>query len=274
MRTLLTAALAVLALAAPAAAQPDAGMLMRQAMERLAANEGENVRDYSLSIVHEDQRTPVYVARDGTGWEVRMPGEVPLGDFMEMAVFWPLFSSSAAQADGMGHLEGAEYVREESVGGRRAHALTFAPDGEMLGQELDSVLIYVDARTRQLLRVSLITRVPGGMQGFGDDTQLAITIDAAEHRETDGLTIPRQLRVRMRLKAQDVDRDAVQAMRDQMAAVLAELEGSSQPEAAEMMVMLRTFAQLLSDEGMDLRLAVEDVRVNPGPPEWLDETDF
>lgn len=275
MRKILSAAaLAVLALAAPAAAQPEGPALMRQARERLVANAPEQVRDYTLTLVHENQRTPVYVSRQGTEWEVQLP-ESPLGEFLAMAVFWPEFTPSGDDDDGMSELDDAVYLRQETVEGRRVHLVTIPVEAALREQGLDSTMFYVDAQNRQLVRVSVLAPVPddesGGMAGFGGGAQMAITIDAGDYRETDGLTVPRNVRVRLRVRGPNMDREALQMMRDQMAAALDELASSTEPEAAEMLSMLRTFTSVLSEEGLDQRVTIEDVVVNPGPPAWLDE---
>ena len=90
------ATLAVLALAAPAAAQPNALEVVRGVATQLERNT-EGVRDYTLTLRAGPMSTDIYVYRDGDEWEVASNDEEQLGEMMEGLVVWP----NTGHADGI-----------------------------------------------------------------------------------------------------------------------------------------------------------------------------
>jgi hypothetical protein len=276
MRTsILLPALATLLLAAPAAAQPAAPALLRAALEQTAANAGPEVRDYAFTVVHGGVRTPVYVYRDGTDWNVRMP-ETPLADLVGMAVFWPDIASAAADPAELDALAHAEYARQETLGGRRTHVVSAVLGADAELEEVDSALVYVDAETRQVVRVMMAAPLPAemGQEAFGPGGTMLITVDAEDFRAAEGLTVPGQVRVRMRLQLPNMTPEARTTLLSELGSAREALREETEPGALEMLAVLDTYLGMLSDEGLDVRVAIEDVRVNPGRPDWLDEPGF
>lgn len=260
-----TAAVAALCIAAPAAAQPDAAAILSGAADRMAANLTE-VESYGFTLVHQQVRTPVYVHRLGQSWQVRMP-ETQLKDLLGMAVFWPSLMDPVTGAF-MGQ---AEYLRQERLDGRPAHVLSGAMGAEAV-VEVDSALLFVDAETEQIVRVVSATGLPegDGSEMYGAGAKMIITLDASGHRETDGLLLPGQVRVRMRLEAPALTAPVRQVILEQVAAARKEIGDSTDPGDLATLAVMNNYAQLFSPGGMDARLSVEDVVVNPGPPDWLD----
>jgi hypothetical protein len=261
-----TAAVAALCIAAPAAAQPNADAILRAAADRMAADLTE-VENYAFTLEHAGVRTPVYVHRLGQAWQVRMP-ETQLKDLLGMAVFWPSLMDPVTGAF-MGE---AEYLRQERLDGRPVHVLSGAMGAEAV-VEVDSALLFVDAETEQIVRVVSATGLPegDGSEMFGAGAKMIITLDAGGHRETAGLLLPGQVRVRMRLEGPGLSAEVRRLILDQVAAARGELEGSSDPEHLTTLAVINNYAQLFSPDGMDARVSVEDVVVNPGPPDWLDD---
>ena len=264
--TALTAAVAALCIAAPAAAQPDASAILNAAADRMAADLTE-VEGYAFTLAHAGVRTPVYVHRVGQSWRVRMP-ETQLKDLLGMAVFWPPLLDPA-----MGlAMDGAEYLRQDRLDGRPVHVISGAMGADALA-DVDSALLFVDAGTEQIVRVMTASGLPAGTgnEVFGADAKMIITLDAGGHRETDGVLLPAQVRVRMRLEAPGMSAQVRQGILDQVAAARKELQGSTDVERLTTLAVMNNYAQLFSPEGMDARVSVEDVVVNPGPPDWLDD---
>lgn len=273
MRLTMLAA-AALCLAAPAAAQrPDPDSIGLAALQQILANHGD-VQDYTLVLAHGPLRMPAYVHRDGDAWKVRVPPEHPLADVLSIAVQWPVLASEVLQeeedATDMG--EGAEYLGTETVGGRRAHVVS-AGFAETEADLPDSMRLYVDVETTQLLRLAVSAPVEPeedgeGMPFSGD---LRMRIDLSEYATRDGLTLPMRMRLHMAadLAMSDEERTAA---RNQMALVRAALQGTEGEEAAQMSVMLELFASMLERGEMEMAVQVEDLQVNSGPPAWLEET--
>jgi hypothetical protein len=144
---------AALALATPAAAQPDAGRIMRGALDQLSRNVPEEVRDYTLVIG--PSRQDLYVYRSEDGWRTEIPYDGGLADLFQSMVLWPNLSTALAAdpAD-------VRYVGLDSLDGRAVHVLAAPVDFDLYGEEMpDSAHLYVDAETRQVLRVAKSTNV-------------------------------------------------------------------------------------------------------------------
>lgn len=267
---LAAAALATLLLAAPAAAQPSGTQVLRGAVEAINRSHGPEVRDYTFTMVHGGTRTPVYVERGDEEWMVHASEESPMGSLMSMAVLWPSFATAGTDAGDMeAELEAARYVRAETVDGRATHVVS-ADLGEDVTQEVDSALLYVDAENDRLLRMHVVGTMPeeGGQFAGGN---MRLTVDMLDHRETDGVVVPRRVRVRMMLQMPDMS-DADRAeMSMAVAAVRLQLQGSTDPGERGMLAVVEMFATMLEGGEMDLPMTVEDVAVNTGPPAWLDE---
>lgn len=263
------AALAALAFAVPAAAQPQAGQVLRDALRVLGENHPQQVEDYTLTLNVRGVRMPVYVVREGDEWEVVTPEDAALADFATMAVLWPEFASAGAIPEDDDSADGAVYVRGDEVEGRAAHVIT--ADWGLESDGLDSALIYIDARTHQVVRIHMAGMMEDDEgEGFGAATgEMAATLDMLDHQETDGLVVPRRLRVRMSMELEMDDSERAQA-RVGIAMARAQMQGSKEPEAREMLVMLDLFSSVLAGEEMDIPITVEDVRVNSGPPAWVD----
>lgn len=267
--TFAAAALATLFLVAPAAAQPSGGEVLRGAIETLNRSHGPAVQDYALTLVYNDVRTPVYVERGEDEWAVHGPEESIMGDLMVMAVLWPQFLAIDGSADEFEELDQVRFVGSERVEGRQAHMVS-VPVGEGFEiQNLDSLIAYVDAQNRNLLRFRVAGSLPEGGGPVGGDMRLSV--DMLDHRETDGVLLPRRLRVHMTLQMPEMEPSERAQMTLGMAALQVQLQGSSDPEAREMLAAMQLFSSLMSGGEMDLPMTVEDVVVNGGRPAWLDE---
>jgi hypothetical protein len=261
---ILRLALAFAALAAaPAAAQPNAPALLNAVIDRLAADVAE-VEDYRFTLAHAGVRVPVYVHRTGQAWRLQMP-PTALSGLVVMGVFWPSLLDPSASVG----LERARYLRDETVEGRPAHVIE-AMLGAPPGLDMDSVRVLVDPATRRIVRLVVASAVPPevGATAFGDGARMAIVIDVGSHRETDGLSLPGWLRIRMRLHVPNFTPAQRQDMLANLRQARAELRGSTEPQAQEMLAMLDVYQQLITPDGIDVRLQVENVAVNAGRPPW------
>ncbi len=259
----LAAAAAALWLAVPAAAQPRTADLARGAMQRMAANQG-SANDYLLVLRYRDVRVPVYVYRHDGGWSSQtQPGTV-WGSMLGNAVVWPaVMRAGEGAGEGAGALANAAYLGTETVDGRRAHVLggRFSTGARLP----DSMRVYLDAETRQLLRVvaSGRSQQPGGQPaGAG----VWMSLDLGDYAGTGGVVVPRRLHMRMRM---EVDPQQRQAMQRDVERMLTALQGDPSERAGEMRLMMEGFTLLLRGEEMDLPITVEEVRVNAGPPGWF-----
>lgn len=188
MRLTLLAAAALCVAAPMAAQQPDPQSIALGAMEQILANQGD-VRDYTVTLVHGPVRMPAYVRRDGDEWTVQGPPDHPMADLLTIAVQWPNMASEVLQGeeDETGPDEEARYLGIEEVGGRRAHVVWagFEDDTEDLP---DTMRLYVDVETRQMLRIAMSARMDeeedeGGLP-LGDNLQL--TVDLTDYATHDG----------------------------------------------------------------------------------------
>ncbi|HST60663.1 MAG TPA: hypothetical protein VLK84_18325 [Longimicrobium sp.] len=264
------AALATLVLAAPAAAQPNATQVLRGAVQAINRSHGPQVQDYTFTMVHGATRTPVYVERGDEEWMVHASEESPMGSLMSMAVVWPTFADVEDDGEEITEaMEAARYVRSERVEGRATHVIT-ADMGEDAVEEVDTALVYIDAETSHLLRMYVVGEMPaeGGQFAGGD---MRLTVDMLDHQETDGVVVPRRVRVRMLMEMPEMSADDLAQMSMSITAVRAQLEGSTDPEEQGLLAVVEMFAKMLDGGELDLPMTIEDVVVNAGPPAWLDE---
>jgi hypothetical protein len=266
--TLLTAA--ALCVAAPVAAQqPDPDSIGLAVMEQILANQGD-VRDYTLMRVHGAVRMPAYVHRDSDLWQVQGPPDHPMADLLTMAVSWPNMASEVlyGEDEGAMPLEGeARYLGIEEVDGRRAHVVGAGFDD---AEELpDSMRLYMDVETRQLLRIAMSAPMGGDDGGPPLGSDLRLLIDLADYTTSDGLTLPTRMRLRMMAEL-ELSPDQRERARAEIAGVRAALEQAEGDEAAQTRAMMELFEGLLLRGEVDLAVRVEDVRVNSGPPAWLE----
>jgi hypothetical protein len=275
--TLLTAA--VLCVAAPVAAQPDPDSIGLAVMQQILANQGD-LRDYTVVLVHDAVRMPAYVHRDGDLWRVQGPPDHPMAELLTIAVSWPNMASEVlygedADTDGDGvvdptPLEGVgTYLGIEEVDGRRAHVVGAGFDDS---EELpDSMRLYMDVETRQLLRIAMSAPVGEEDAGTPLGTNLRLLIDLADYTtRDDGLTLPTRMRLRMSadLQLSPAQRERVQAEIAGVRTALGQAEGD---EAAQTRAMMALFEGLALRGQVDMEVRVEDVRVNSGPPAWLED---
>lgn len=274
-RLLITAALAAAA-AAPAAAQTEADLFAAEVMQRLAANQA-GVRDYSFTLVWRSTRLPIYVHQAAGAWQVEVPeDESPVADLMEAAVLWPTFSSLDQEADeGKGADPWGQYLDygmdRDTAQGRPVRVLFAHRTGEGPGSEAlpDSFSMYVDEASGQIVRV----RMSGvDEEESGPDAQIGrvdATLDWMEYEATDGLILPRRLRLRMLMEVQ-ISAKERQSMREDLARAQAEAATDDSPESVQMREILELVEPMLTGGELEVEMRMEEVRVNPGPPAWLD----
>lgn len=274
MRLTLLAA-AALCLAAPVAAQqPDPDSIGLRAMRQILANHAD-VEDYTVVVSYGPVRTPAYVHRVGSLWRVSVPPEHPMGDLLAVALQWPVMASEVLQdEEEVTELEGgARYMGTEDVGGRQAHVVWAGfNDGQ---EELpDTMRMYVDVQTWQLLRLSMSARMGEEDQEeslpFGD--KLRMTVDLSEYTVRDGLTLPMRMRLRMAAELNMTAQERKEA-REQMALARAVLGAAEGEEGAQMRAMMDLYEGVLLRGEMDMAVKVEEVRVNSGPPAWLEDSE-
>lgn len=275
---LFAAALAALALAAPAPAQtPDqieAEQFAELVSQRLQQNHGD-VRDYSFTLAWGDVRVPIWVHQDDGEWMVEAPSDSPVGELLSAAVLWPAFQSfdkeSGEEADEEWGSDWNFRMDRETVDGRAVRVLAVWWTGEEgLAEEMpDSFRLHVDEATSQISRVYF----QGAMdeedtEEFGGRGHLQATLIMDDYQTTDGLTLPRTLHMTMRMEL-DLDSKERQSLREDLEAAREALAGQESPEAQEMSRMLDLFGGMMMGEGAAIPLQVEEVRVNPGRPSWL-----
>lgn len=274
MRLTLLAA-AALCLAAPVAAQqPDPDSIGLRAMRQILANHAD-VEDYTLVLSHGAVRMPVYVHRQGELWKVSVPPDHPMGDLLAVAAQWPVMASEVLQDEGeVTELEGgARYVGTEEVGGRQAYVV-WAGFDEPQEELPDTMRMYVDMETWQMLRLSMSARMGEEDQDeslpFGD--KLRMTVDLSDYTAHDGLTLPMRMRLRMTAELNMTPQERKEA-REQMALARAVLGAAEGDEGAQMRAMMDLFEGVLLRGEMDMAVQVEEVRVNSGPPAWLEDSE-
>lgn len=274
------AALAALTLAAPAAAQENAVEVLRGVLEQLGENT-EGVDDYTLTLRAGELRSSVYVFRDGDEWEVASPDDEEMSELLQTVVVWPMFGDMAGQfpdpdevtEEDMEELEGVFSLASETLEGRRAHALylnlrEFVDEGD---EDLpDSMRIFVDPQTRQILRMhvaGMVAEMGEFAPGGGGDVE--VTMDFRDYRETEGLTVPHRLRMDMRMDLGLTDEQKLM-MQAGIQAARAEMEADDSEEGRQAAAFIDMFISLLTEGRMAMDVEVEDVQVNAGPPAWYD----
>lgn len=272
------AALAALTLAAPAAAQENAVDVMRGVMQQLAANT-EGVQDYTLTLRAGAMSTSVYVYRDGDEWEVESPSDEQMGEMLKGLVVWPMFGAMAGEFPDAGEVSEEELeefadifnLTRETLEGRPAHAI-FLHLAELMDEDSempDSMRIYVDPSSHQIMRVQ-VAGVAAEMEDLAPGGgEMEVTMDFHDYRETDGLTVPRRLRMDLAVELEISD-DQKQMMQLGIQAARAELAQDDSDEARQAAAMIDMFIGLLTDGRMAVDVEVEDVQVNAGPPAWFD----
>jgi hypothetical protein len=270
---LISLAAAVLALgtAAPAAAQLDADSIALGAIQQLTANHGE-VRDYTLLLAYGPVRVPIYVHQSGGAWQVAAPPEPALAEMMSAAVIWPaMLSEMTGKAEG--DMDAADlstasagYLGTETVGGRRAHVLFARFDGAELP---DSVNMYVDVETRQMLRLDVRGALPEADLAGSD---VRMSLELGDYRERNGLTLPMRLRLRMEGDLGFSPKER-QSMREDLPDARARAEAMEGSDREQGLATVALFEGLLLHGVMDMELTVEEVRVNAGAPRWMKELD-
>lgn len=257
---------AVLALATPAAAQPDAGRIMQGALEQLLRNVPDEVRDYTMTISSGPMRAELYVYRSEDGWETEIPYDGGVADFFLEMVVWPALSTAAGQ-----DLVDVRYLGADSLEGRAVHVLDAPVPGlEVAGIEMPGFArVHVDAETRQVLCVATSTEIePGeGLLADGGHAELALTFGGYE--TADGVTLPRRMHMRFHLQVNAPQASLAEARRE-IEALLAETATETSDDATEGRTMLEMMLRMLNGEPVDVSAVVEEVRVNPGPPRWSD----
>jgi hypothetical protein len=282
MRTLLSiAAAAALSIAAPAAAQPDVDQIVRETFQKLAASHPPEVEDYTLTLAYEGLRLPMYIYRSTDGWEVVPVGESPLNEMLQLAVIWPILISGDFGVDDAS-VEGAEdggldleYAGTEAVGGRPAHVVALrTANGKSLGStKVDSMRLSVDAESGELVRLHVAGELPGDEEGeeegdFVAGGDLTVTVDMLDHAVTDGLRIPRRVRLRMGLEMPEMDPAELAELRLGLTMALSETTGND-AASREMRVIIELFSAILEGGEIDVDALVKGVRVNSGPPDSM-----
>ncbi len=273
-----TLAALTLAAPAPAAAQPDALGVVRAMVTQLDRN-AEGVNDYTLTLRAGPMTSDIYVYREGDEWEVASNEDEELGEMMEGMVMWPVFGEIAEDfpdADEVSEAEAAEVARmltltQERLDGRPANVLFMRMEGLTTDEQLpDSLRMYVDPSSNQILRIHVVGNAEGmeemGPMAAGD---MEVTVDFRDYRETDGLTVPRRLRMDLRVEM-DIPDEQKQMMTTAMQAAQMEAAQDTSEEGRRMAAMIDMFVGLLTEGHMELDVEVAEVRVNQGPPSWFE----
>ena len=94
-------------------------------------------------------------------------------------------------------------------------------------------------------------------------------MDFADYRETDGLTVPRALRMTL-----DVEMNLTEEQRTAMSAAInaarAQMEADVTEDGRQMAAMMDIVMGLLTEGHLELPVTVESVQVNAGPPSWFE----
>lgn len=279
------AALAALVLATPAAAQDNAVDVMSRAMQRLVANT-EGVRDYTLTLRSGILETEVYVYRDGDEWEVAGPeDDEQAGGVLKALVVWPGFSDLDAEFPDPGEVSDEDLeefgdaftLTRETLDGRQAQVLfvrlrelmEVMEDGEPDSGMPDSLRLFLDPESHQILRVHVAGDAPSmGELGPGGGSMEA-TMDFGDYRETDGLTVPHTMRMTM-----DVDVELTAEQRAGMRAGIeyarSQMAADDSEEARQGAALIDLMLPLLTEGHLEVPVSVENVRVNAGPPSWFE----
>jgi hypothetical protein len=278
-RVFVLAASATFAFAVPASAQPDPGRILAGALEQTHQNVPAGVSDYLMTFATGPVRTQLYVHRSEDGWEVEEQEDAPLGDMFQGMTIWPqistVFRPGATEQQLTALREEARYLGTDTVEGRAAHVLMWQVPGlKIETMEIpDTARVYVDAETRQILRVATSTDIPPGEGGaMAEGGHLDMVMTYGGYASADGLTLPQRMRMQLRMQINLGEARRTQ-MREEMQQVLAELAADPSEEAAQNRLLFEMFLRILNGEEMNIPATVESVRVNTGRPEWAQDSD-
>ena len=266
---LAAAALAALALAAPARAQPDPAQLLSGALEQLARNHG-GAADYTLVVSQGDHRAEVFVHRRSGEWAVETQEETFRATLLGSAVFWPAMSNAGELEVLPENVHALRYVGMETVDGRTAHVIAGIFGEEPPEEQPDTSLMYIDAETRQILRMHFAGHVAPGADGMMPEgpEKMSLTLAMGDYRSTGGVTVPHRVQMTLRMDVDEMDPEELAEMQKELRA-LREMEGMDAPEMQEFIQVLEFFGQLLATGELNLPVTVEEVRVDTGPPAWV-----
>lgn len=270
MRIAVLAAGAALALAVPAAAQPDPAQILREALEQAHRNAPDEVRDYIVTVSSGPLRTELYVWRDNYRMYVQGRDWGRLGNALEAMAMWPALGvfnyNDPASMEWLGSQ--ARYEGAETVDGRRVHVVTAPLRLQWNVADLpDTTRVSVDARTRQILRIAAAGAIEDGEGPMGNGGHNGVAITFGDYRTTDGVTVPRRIRFEMRMQLDLDDAERAQMRRETDAAVAQQdALGERGQQAA---FMLRQTRRMLEGESMVIEAVIEGVRVNTGRPDWF-----
>jgi hypothetical protein len=97
--------------------------------------------------------------------------------------------------------------------------------------------------------------------------EMALTFGGYE--TADGVTLPRRMHMRFRMQGSLPDAQLAE-IRQEMEAMLAATASETSDDAVEGRTMAEIMLRILNGEPVEISAAVEEVRVNPGPPRWSD----
>ena len=272
---LLAAAIALALAAVPAAAQPEPDEVIWGVLEQASRNVPAEVRDYVATIATGPIRVQLYVFRDEDGWGVAGRDDAPLGDLFAGMMIWPHMDEErrAGGGDIPPSMRGARYMGRDSVEGQDAFVLRANVPGLTLETMdiPDSAYVYVDARTRQVLRVRASVDVEptgGGAMAAGGHMDMDLVF--SDYQAFNGVTLPRRMRMETRTEHR-LDQEELTAMREELQGMLSDVGTDTSPEAQQTRLLVEMFVQVLSGEPLAISAVVEDVQVNTGRPAWADQ---
>lgn len=268
--------LAALALGTPAAAQPDPepAQILLGALERARQNVPDGVEEYTMTLAYGPARAQLYAHRGEDGWEMDEEQDAPIADLFQGMAVWPRLAAAvppgATAADVDAAFPRLRYLGTDTVEGRTAHVLMAeVPDLTLETMALPGLArVFVDAQTRQVLRISISTDIDpseGGVMVNGGRVDMVMTFGGYE--AVGGVTLPRRwgMHVRMQTRLSD---EQIAAQRTRMTQMHGQLGSGTSAEALQTRMLLEMFVRMLDGEAMDVSAELEDVQVNAGPPAW------
>lgn len=263
--------LTALALAGPAAAQPEPepAQILRGTLEQAHRNAPGEVRDYIVTVSSGPVRTELYVWRDNSRMYVRGRDGDRLGEMLEAMAVWPDLGMFH-ERESMERLGSqARYEGADTVDGRRVHVVAAPLRLQWNVADLpDTTRVYVDEQTRQILRIAAAGPIPDGEGPMGNGGHNGVAITFGDYRATDGVTVPRRIRFEMRMRLDMDDAERAQMRRETDAAIAQQdALGERGQQAA---FMLRQTRRMLEGDAMVIDMAIERMRVNTGrPDDWF-----
>lgn len=286
MRSTSLALLAALTLAAPAAAQPDpeAAHLLLTALERARENVPAGVEDYLMTLAAGPALLQLYAYRGEDGWAMDEEPDAPLADLFQGMAVWPRLAAAvppgATEADVQAAFPRLRYLGTDTVEGRTTHVLrVHVPDLTFETMPLYGAShMFVDAETRQVLRISISTDIDpseGGVMANGGHVDMTMTFGAYEAMDgvTRGVTLPRRWRMHVRMRTR-LPPEELAAKRDEMTQMLdqaGQLGSGTPSEALQTRMLVEMFIGMLDGKPMDVAAVLQEVRVNTGRPAWAPE---